>query len=177
MPDIPGFTDCSMYDEVPVPVTVIDNLDGTFDVYSNVCEFNIFRSQPKSGPPDSYEWNGDVLVVLEQDLVMVIPTMFLPETEDQDCGAYDNADDLIIGILTSPVELIKVSDGSFDVWSAMCNMSIWDYQDGDTYRWNGDVLEIVRTDGDDELRFKFEPEPPGVDCEAYEANLDSDTPE
>ena len=43
LPDIPEFTDCSWYDEV-IPVSVIDNLDGTFEVYSNVCGFNIFES-------------------------------------------------------------------------------------------------------------------------------------
>lgn len=48
------YTDCSKYDVIPV--SVIDNIDGTFDVYSNVCGFNIFESQQKIGQQDNYRW-------------------------------------------------------------------------------------------------------------------------
>ena len=117
---------------------------------------------------DNYEWNGNELIVYTQELDMINIIVFPPETEDQDCSAYLIPDEpMTFGILTSKVEVMLISDGSFDVWSHMCEMSIWDYQDGDTFRWNGDVLEIERADGDDIVLVEFEPEPPFVDCEAY----------
>ena len=99
MPDIETATNCKVYDVTPV--TVFDLLDGTFDVYSNVCKKVIFESQSKVGTPDSYEWDGDRLVVRETELDMVNVTFFDPEHDDQDCSAYDKIDDPIIGILKS----------------------------------------------------------------------------
>jgi hypothetical protein len=162
----------------PLPLTLMVPLEvrklppHQYEIFSLYCDQVAYTTEPGEPEPRAQD-DGTIHIGSGRDL-----QIFMPDIPDStDCSMYDNVDDPIIGILTSPVELIKSKDGSFDVWSHMCDMSIWDYQEGDTYRWNGDVLEIVRRDGDDKSRFRFEPESPGVDCEAYEANLDPAKPE
>ena len=55
-------------------------------------------------------------------------------------------------------------------------MSVWDYQPGDTYSYNGDVLEVERSSGIEVggvnvTHFEFPRETLDVDCDAYLTNL------
>ena len=177
-------TDCSKYDLTPV--SVINNIDGTFDVYSNVCGFNIFESQPKIDSLDRYFWaDWDELIVETEgrDYGSTEYTDFLAETEDQDCDAYDRPGQPKEGFVTRPVELYSDIDGErMHVWSTVCKMNVWIHQVWDRYDFNGDVLEITRFDDSDSFSeyppedasvsiFEYPSEGPDVDCDAYLTKL------
>ena len=74
--------------EPVIPVTVIESIDGTFDVYSNVCGINMFESRPKIVLQDRYEWSGPDLLVFASPYGNIFKR-FAAETEDQDCEAYN----------------------------------------------------------------------------------------
>ena len=165
----------------PLPVTVIESIDGTFDVYSNVCGFNIFESRPKIVIEDSYEWSGPDLIVYSTLYgFRAYPKIFAAETEDQDCDAYNKPDakDYLFDPPVMTLFLDEYDRTNFTVWSFMCDMYVWDYQPGDTFSWNGGVLEVERSgvievEGVNVAHFEFPPENRYVDtdCDAYLTNL------
>ena len=104
-------------------------------------------------------------------------TIFLPETADQDCDAYDRPGKPEEGFVPRPVEHFMDLDGDrYHVWSTVCEMNVWIHQDWDLYSFNGYVLEITRfaespfESPPEEASFsifEYPPEGPDVDCDSY----------